>query len=60
MGLGDEAGAASAGMSLEEQRAAAEAIRQELGIADDAGATEVDPHCFNRATVALSTVLPVL
>ncbi|CAL8464255.1 g3790 [Coccomyxa elongata] len=36
----DEVGASSAAMSLEEQRAAAEAIRQELGIADNAGATE--------------------
>ncbi len=33
-------------MSLEEQRSAAQAIRQELGLAEDAAATEVqsDKH----------------
>ncbi|EIE25583.1 P-loop containing nucleoside triphosphate hydrolase protein [Coccomyxa subellipsoidea C-169] len=35
-----DAGAAPAGMSLEEQRSAAQAIRQELGLAEDAAATE--------------------
>ncbi len=52
----DEAGALSAGMSLAEQRAAAEAIRQELGIAENADAIEVDPQSCTGTIVTLSRI----
>ncbi len=56
----DAAGVASAGMSLAQQRTAAEAIRQELGIAEDTGAVEVTNTALSEQHLDMSTVLPVL
>lgn len=47
------AGGALAGMSLEEQRTAAQAIRRELGLAEDDAATEVRPAYASKFLTAL-------